>query len=83
MFGRISFCHVKKTAKWGRRKSAPYALLCQSRHVFNAISTVVCMKNYLIGIDTNEIYLVVPKKVFNYLMFSIINNSNFRYFYEV
>ena len=29
------------------------------------------------------IYIVVPKKVFNYLMFSIINNSNFRYFYEV
>ena len=28
-------------------------------------------------------YIVVPKKVFNYLMFSIINNSNFRYFYEV
>lgn len=28
-------------------------------------------------------YVVVPKKVFNYLMFSIINNSNFRYFYEV
>ena len=47
----------KKTAKWGRRKSAPYALLCPSRHVFYAILAVVCMKNYLIEIDTNEIYL--------------------------
>ena len=32
-------------------------VLRQSRHVFYAISAVVCMKNYLIGIDTNEIYL--------------------------
>ena len=27
--------------------------------------------------------LVVPQKAFNYLTFSIINNSNSRYFYEV